>query len=201
MRMMPGICFTGMDTSFQDDPDFVRAMRRNGVGMENGVTQGEQVESADQGEAVNPGPVEQDEVLGEPGKRALVAERKRAADAERRVRELESQLAGKANESASDLEALQARVDALTAEASAAKVEAARARVIAQHGVPEGLEDFLAGQTEDELSDSAVALMAAVKAASSPGVPAPDPSQGSHGVVASGGAANVFADFVSARLN
>lgn len=118
--------------------------------------------------------------LGEAGKKALAAERKRADDAEKARRALEAQLQEKDNASLTETQRLQKQIEELQASYQASQLEAARSRVIATEGISPALASFVQGADEAELLASAQALKAALADATKPGTPIPDPSQGSH---------------------
>ena len=119
--------------------------------------------------------------LGDAGKKALDAERKRADDAERAMKALQAQLQAREDASLTETQRLQKRLDDLQASYEAAQVEAIRNRVIAEQQIPANLAGFVTGDDEAALVASAQSLKAAVAEAAKPGTPAPDHSQGSHG--------------------
>lgn len=145
---------------------------------------------------------EADAALGDAGKKALDAERKRATDFEKQAKQLQSQLdaINQANESA--LEKAQRETkeaqDALpTAVASAFKQAAVSFGGITQ----EDADLFLTGSDVDTLSKQIAALSART---STPGTPTPAPrpdlSQGATGTPASGDPAQDFANFINGQL-
>ena len=110
-----------------------------------------------------PGATPGDETLGEPGKRALDAERKARRDAETRLKELEP--LAKAAQERADAEKtdLQKANESLATERDArSKAEAAllRFNVAAEKNIPTKLVRFLVGDTKDEIEASADALLA-----------------------------------------
>ncbi len=123
-------------------------------------------------------PASDGDSLGDGGKKALAAERsarraaeKAAAEALARVKEFEDQ--GK-----TELERLTEQIAQADARAKQAESEALRLRVAADTGLPSDLQEFLTGDSEEQLRERAAKLMAATNAASEPRRPAPDPSQG-----------------------
>lgn len=130
------------------------------------TTEGTEVEQSDSVE------------LGEGGKKALEAERKRATEAERQAKALQAQIDALDAAKLTETERLQKQLDDLSANYRTAQIEATRNRVIATEGIPASLSGFLSGEDEESLTASARALKAAVVEASKPGTPAPDPSQG-----------------------
>lgn len=118
--------------------------------------------------------------LGDAGRKALAAERKRADDAVKAQKALEAQLDQAANANLTETQRMQKQLEELTAQYQASQLEATRNRVIASEAIPASLAGFVSGADEAALVASAQALKAAVSAATAPGTPVPDPSQGSH---------------------
>ena len=79
------------------------------------------------------------EVLGDGGKRALEAERKARADAEKAAKDFKAQLDALNDAQLTETARLQKQLDALTADYRAAQVDAARNRVAAEEQIPAGL--------------------------------------------------------------
>ena len=140
------------------------------------------------------------DALGEGGKRALEAERKARAEAEKSVKALQEKVDALSGEKLSETERLQQQIDALISENKAAQLDAARNRVAATEGIPAKLVPYLTGDDEASLLDSAKAIKSAIAEAAKPGTPAPDPSQGATGVRDGGSTADQFASFVTAQL-
>lgn len=113
--------------------------------------------------------------LGDGGKKALDAERKRAAAAERSAKALQAQLDEIKQANLSDLERAQQAAAESAARLAEYEQTTIRQRVALAEGVPPELVDRLRGATEEEYTADAQALMALVKA---PTTPRPDPSQG-----------------------
>lgn len=114
-------------------------------------------------------PQPNEEQLGEGGKKALQAEREARKQADKRVAELEAQLAqtGTANEDA--LKEAQTLAQQAQEQLTQAQTEAARYKVAARFGVstepgeedaPSDAEMFLTGSTEEELISQAQRLQA-----------------------------------------
>lgn len=116
-----------------------------------------------------------DSGLSDSGKKALAAERRRAAVAEREAKTLKSQLQQLKDKDLSELE--RAKKDATDAaqRADAAESSALRLRVGLAAGVPAEHLHRLQGASEDELMADAKELVKLLK----PSGPRPDPSQGS----------------------
>lgn len=123
---------------------------------------------------------EEDEPLREPGKKALVAERKAREAAEKLATEYAAKLRDIEKAQLSDLE--RAQVAAREAQEAAAKAttDALRWRVAAQYGISaEDAETFLTGADEATISRQAERL-AALTVTPKP-APRPDMSQGAKG--------------------
>lgn len=135
----------------------------------------------------DPAPTEPDEPLGEPGKKALEAEREARSAAEKRANRLQEQLdaANKKIASAKDespewqkrFEELQEKLDGeITAREKAEKKAAAAERT--QYGIDKGLPVALAkrlvGETPEDLDAEIAELQPYVQASG----PQPNPQQG-----------------------
>lgn len=121
-----------------------------------------------------------DEQLREPGKKALIAERKAREAAEKAAAEYAAELKKLQTAQLSDLE--RAQVAAREAQEAAAKAaaEAVRWRVAAQYGISaEDAETFLTGGDEKAITRQAERL--AKLTASRSTTPRPDLSQGAKG--------------------
>jgi hypothetical protein len=106
-----------------------------------------------------------DEPLGEPGKRALDAERRKATELERRVKELEPLAkAARERDEAEKSETTKLN-EALAGERNArtkAETDLLRYTVGATKGVPANLIGHLTGSTKEEIEQSADALLEAL---------------------------------------
>ena len=120
------------------------------------------------------------EHLGEGGKKALDAERKRAAEAEKQAKALQAQLDALNDSKLTETQRLQKQFEELTSQYQASQIEATRNRVIAAEQIPSSLAGFVSGDDEAAMVASAQALKTALAEASKPGTPVPDPSQGAH---------------------
>ena len=118
-----------------------------------------------------------DEPLEAPGLKALAAERKRADEAESRVKAFEAAQADAERAKLSDIERATTEAAESRAEADAAKAETLRLRVAVKHGITdeEDVELFLTGKDEATLTRQAEKLAARN---ATPGTPRPDPSAG-----------------------
>ena len=140
------------------------------------------------------------EVLGDGGKKALEAERKARADAEKAAKDFKAQLDALNDAKLSETERLQKQLDALTNDYRAAQVDAARNRVAAEEQIPAGLVGYLTGDDEAAIRESAKVLKSAIAEAAKPGTPAPDPSQGASGAGAGGSTTSQFEQFFNSKL-
>lgn len=124
-----------------------------------------------------------DEPLGEPGKKALDAERKARRDAEARLKELEP-LAEEARKRAeadkSETTKLNEALNGEREARTAAERDLLRYTVAADKGVPANLVKFLSGTTKEEVEQSATELLTELGTAkpSMPGRPAERLSDG-----------------------
>lgn len=139
--------------------------------------------------------------LGDGGKKALDAERKRASEAEKQAKTLQAQIDALNDAKLTETERLQKQLDDLSSEYAKAQIESARNRVATEEQIPAGLVGYLVGDSEDSIRESAKSLKSAIAEASKPGTPAPDPSQGASGVTAGGSTASQFASYVASKLN
>lgn len=105
-------------------------------------------------------PAGDEQQLGDPGKRALDAERKSRQAAERRAREAEAKLKAAEDAEKSALERLQGQVAELTKRAEAAEAKADRFEVAAAKGLTLSQARRLVGNTKEELEADADALRA-----------------------------------------
>lgn len=130
-----------------------------------------------------------DEPLGEPGKKALTAEREARQAAERAAAALQKQLDEINAANMSDLERAQKQAADAQSEAEKARAEALRYRVAAKHGITdEDAELFLTGSDAETLERQAARLVERT-----PTAPKPDPSQGAKGSDSKATTADMFA--------
>lgn len=133
----------------------------------------------------DPKPVDQQreqgdpDALGDPGKRALAAEReaRRAAERERDQFRADAEKYRQANET--EQQRLQRERDEATSTAAQMAAENARYRAAAEAGLPLSWAPRLVGSTAEELAQDAKSLAEQI-GKTAPKAPAPDPSQG-HG--------------------
>lgn len=117
--------------------------------------------------------------LGEGGKKALEAERKRAAKAERDLKAMQTRLDEIEAAKLSDLERAQKQAADAASEAEKARAEVLRYRIAAKHGITDDdAELFLTGSDEETLTRQAERLAARAAEAEKPRSPKPDPNQG-----------------------
>ena len=131
--------------------------------------------------------------LGDGGKKALDAERRRAATAEKQAKDLKAQL--DAINTANLTEVERAQRTATEAQSRLAEYERTnlRQKVALEKSVPASLVGRLVGDTEDEIAADADALLALVNAPTSP---RPDPSQGARGSAVPATPQQEFAQFL-----
>jgi hypothetical protein len=132
--------------------------------------------------------------LGDGGKKALEAERRRAATAEKQARELKAQLDAIQTANLSEVE--RAQKAATDAQSRLVEYERTnlRQKVALEKGVPASLVGRLVGDTEDEISADADALLALVNAPTSP---KPDLSQGARNGSTPSTPGEAFAHFIN----
>ena len=104
--------------------------------------------------------------LGDPGKRAIAAEREARKAAEKQAEAFRAQLDEIKKSQMSDLEKAQATAQEVQAEAEKARSEALRWRIAAKHGISdEDAETFLTGSDENSLKNVLAAEKAGLKVA------------------------------------
>lgn len=119
--------------------------------------------------------------LGDPGKKAIAAEREARKAAEDAARSLQAQLDEIKKSQMSDLEKAQAQAQEFQKAAETAAAEALRWRIAAKHGISdEDADTFLTGTDEATLTRQAERLSALNSTASS-ATPRPDRTQGGSG--------------------
>lgn len=136
--------------------------------------------------------------LGEAGKKALAAEREARKTLEKQLADQAKQLEGLAplgklaevlgvtpEPGKTDVDTLRERVEAQERRAAEAEIRALRLEVAAEKGLTPAQAARLAGATREELAADADALKALFPAivSTTPGMPAPDPTQGARGGV------------------
>lgn len=146
------------------DPKLMKMLMNAGMlaSVEDpGSDGGGNVEAPQETHEEDPG---EDEPLGEGGVKALRAERKRAADAEKRANAAEEQLREIADAEKTDLQRAQDRLAELEAQVKEYEGERARnamrANVLATKNVPSEWADFVKGDTEDEMNAAADKILA-----------------------------------------
>lgn len=145
---------------------------------ENGATTESTTQTAEQ---VQPGATPNDVAeLGDPGKKAIAAEREARKAAEKAAATLQAQLDEIRKSQMSDLEKAQATATEFQQAAEQARAEALRWRIAAKHGISdEDAETFLTASDEAGLTRQAERLSALNTA--TPATPKPDRSQGGAG--------------------
>lgn len=136
-----------------------------------------------------------DEQLGEPGVKALHAERKARAAAEKHATQLEQRIKEFEQSQLSDLEKAQTEAREYQEAAAKSAMEALRWKTAAAFGInDEDAEVFLTGGDEETIVRQAERLSAL---AQKPTSPKPDLSQGSSGLTKPPTTAEQFADQLS----
>lgn len=118
-------------------------------------------------------PAEED-TLGDSGKRALMAERKAKRDAERRLRELQSQLQQYTDRDKSELQKAVERAEAAERDASSVRVANARLMAAATYNLPPEWIDLLGDGTDEQIDERARRIadqLAAARGAAQPTQP------------------------------
>ena len=143
-------------------------------------------------EPATPDPVATPEAsdLGDPGKKALAAERAARRAAEKTAAELAAKVQAFEDADKSETERAAARAEAAEKRAAEAEAKAMRAEVADELDVPRELRKFLTAASEDDLREQANELLTAFNAATanSRTTPRPDPTQGAKPNGANGGA-------------
>ena len=144
----------------------------------NNTTEPTQVETAET-------PVEgqqAEETLGDPGKKALAAERDARKAAERRFAEAEARLKEIEDAQLSELQKAQRDAEEYRSQLASLQLESARSRVALEKGVPSDLIEFITGEDEEQMAAKADLLMSRLN--STPSTPKPDFTQGASGAPA-----------------
>ena len=118
----------------------------------------------------------EDEALGEPGKRALTAEREARRTAERQLAEAAAKLKEIEDANLSEIEKAKRDADEARAQLAALQREGARSRIALEKGVPSDLIEFIVGDNEEQMAAKADLLMSRLNSA--PSTPTPDFTQG-----------------------
>ena len=113
--------------------------------------------------------------LGEAGKKALEAERKRANALEKQLKQFQAEREQAEAAKLSDLERAQKAAQEAAAQLAEYQKTAIRQKVALEKGIPANLVDRLRGDDEESFSVDADALLALLN---KPTTPRPDPSQG-----------------------
>ena len=135
--------------------------------------------------------------LGDAGKKALSAEREARKAAEKSAAELKAKLDEIEQANLSELE--KAKLAAQEAQDRLAEITRQNLRnsVALAKGVPADLAEFLTGDTEEEISARADALLSRLNA---PTTPRPDLSQGPKGDGGPATTGDAFAAFIESKL-
>lgn len=131
--------------------------------------------------------------LGDAGKKAIAAERKRADALDKELKALKLDAQTRADAELSELERFKKENDELRSGQTAAALEALRLKVALEKGIPANLAARLQGNDYDELSADADSLSELVTAKPN-GQVRSDPSQGAKAVTGSQDPRQLFAD-------
>lgn len=156
--------------------------------------------AAQQQPTAQPDPADTDasDSLGDPGKKALAAERRRATIAETQAKEYRTRLDALEAEKLSDIEKAQKAAQDAATRAESSERAALRLRVAIEKGVPASLVDRLRGDTETDIAEDADSLLALIN---TPTSPKPDLSQGPKGAPRSSAPRDQFAAFLAGSQN
>lgn len=179
-------------TSFTHAPGTILGYRKDGrpiYPIAGGSEDAPPVPSGDQPPADPPAPQpdppakDGDEPLGEPGKKALQAERDARAAAEKREKDLAARLQEIEDRDKTEEQKRAERLAALEESDKSKTAKLLRYEVAAAKDIPLSAADRLKGSTKEEIEADADALKAllAGSGATPPPTPKPDPSQGSGG--------------------
>lgn len=138
--------------------------------------------------------------LGDAGKRAIAAERKRAETAEKSLKALQEELQKRADAELTELERFKRENDELRNTNSTTALEATRYRVALEKGIPVDLAARLQGANYDEIAADADTLASLIPAQGKP-VPRPDLSQGVKPQTAAPSRAEQFADALKTAIS
>jgi hypothetical protein len=131
------------------------------------ATQGDPGDNGDgDGDAAKPGPQKKatEDKLGDSGKRALVTERQARREAEKRLKDLETQLQQYVDRDKTELEKAQEAAQRYQQELTTTRVANARLMAAAVHNLPPEAIDLLGDGTDEEIDARAQRLAELVKA-------------------------------------
>lgn len=107
--------------------------------------------------------------LGEAGKKALNAERRRASQAEKQAKDLAARLKEIEDKDKSEVDKLREELEAAKRDAETARKDALRLKVGSAKGLPEKVAARLQGDTEEEMAADADSLLEELKPGSPKG--------------------------------
>ena len=141
------------------------------------------------------------DALGDAGKRALQAERARAEQAEKGLREAQAALHEVKQSHEAAVKELTAQIETLSTANTAVASEKARLEVLYSKKVDPDVAEFVTGATVEELEASAEKVVSRFQSmSSSPATPKPDLTQGAAGKSAPASTAEQFASYVEATF-
>jgi hypothetical protein len=122
-----------------------------------------------------------DEPLGDAGKRALQAERKKASELEKELARYRKAEQEKADAEKSEIQKATEAREAAEKRAAASEQRLLRLEIAAEKGLTPAQAKRLNGATREELEADADEILVDFPAAAKVGTPRPDPSQGARG--------------------
>lgn len=131
--------------------------------------------------------------LGDAGKKAIAAERRRADNLEKELKALKLDAETRANAELSELERLKKEADELRAGKTASELNALRFSVALEKGIPANLAGRLQGADRESIEADAISLSELI-GSKPPTPPRADPSQGPKSSVGESSPAQQFAD-------
>ena len=136
--------------------------------------------------------------LGDAGKKAIAAERRRADAAEKALKTLQAEAETRAAAELTELERFKKENDQLRAEKTTAELTAIRSQVALEKGIPANLAIRLQGDDYDSIAADADSLASLVTSDAKPDpFPKADPSQGPKGGTGKTSNADLFAEQIA----
>ncbi len=133
--------------------------------------------------------------LGDAGKKAIAAERKRADALDKELKAFRLEAETRANAELSELERVKKENETLTKAQTEAAMKAIRLEVALEKGLPANLAARLVGDDRESIEADADALSELV-GSTKPATPRVDPSQGTKPSGSSSDPAQIFAQFL-----
>lgn len=139
------------------------------------------------------------EELGEAGKKALTAERTRANNLEKELKQFREDAEKRANAELTELERVKKEADELRTAKTASELNAIRLSVALEKGIPANLATRLQGTDRESIEADADSLADLVT--NKAGQVRPDPSQGTKAQVGQQTPGQAFASILHGKLN